>query len=250
MKSITVTLLSIGSVAICGLALLQWRYAPAGMVLELVKALLNLLAVAVVTPIVAFLIARYNDERAKQNEADKIRHQTLDVLNETFMTTKKIRRRVRARMESLHSGEAWESRITKQLYFQSLERLNDVQLRLEVLAKDVESHAELFPTGKSIFVLISSMEEYLNSLIDEWEHVNAPFEGSPAKANIEELPSFADLVGDYRKSKFRPAFVHSYYQAVDAIRRSLITVRAATWKERGKAPSFSPAHDSAAQKTP
>ena len=233
MKGIIVFLSLVALAALVGLVAVGHFYAPVGLDLEIAKSLLEILTVAVVGQAVALTVKLHNDSRRKQAAADQIRYRALDTLNHTFVSAKRIRRRARARSTVLSPGEASEHRrITRVQYFKCLEQVNDIQLALEVLAKDIETRAGLFKEGRGIFRLVSSMEEYLNGLVDEWEHLNVPFTGQPRAVAVEQLARFADFIGPYRTSRFRPKFVHAYYEAVELLRASLADARSQSWKRR------------------
>jgi hypothetical protein len=183
------------------------------------------------------VVARYNERRQRTLEADRLRLLTIDAMNDAFVGVKRIRRSTRAKSELSESSGTEELRlVTKRLYFRSLESLNDIQLKLEVLAKNVESNAAIFRDGQTVFSLISSMEEYLNQIVDEWEHLHVQFAGQPPAISIQDIPRFKDLIGYYRASRFRTEFVHAYYSALELIRSSLVFTGAATWK--GRIPPF------------
>ncbi len=234
MKAIVLTLVIFALTAVSGVAVLQYYYAPKdGIPFEIAKALLNVLTVAVSVQIVTLVVARYNETRQRGLEADRLRYHTIDALNEAYVGVKRIRRCTRAQSGVRQATGTEELRfVTKRLYFKSLEDLNDLQLKLEVLAKDVESNAELFREGRTIFSRVSSMEEYLNQIVHEWEHLQNEFVGSPAAASVHEMPRFQDLIGHYRASRFRPEFVHAYYKALELTRDSLVFTKSATWKVR------------------
>jgi hypothetical protein len=234
MKSLALILLGVALAAIIGLIGVQHFYAPSGLQLEVAKALLNILTVAVVGQAVAFMVALHNESRRKESEADQLRQRALDALNQAYTSAKRVRRRARARSTLVSSSGSIERRITKAQYFKHLEQLNDVQLSLEILAKDLETNASLFKDGPKTFSLVSSMEEYLNELVDEWEHLNVQFTGEPASVDTKSLRWFNDFTGDYRASEFRPKFVHSYYAAIERIRASLVTAKSGSWKHNAK----------------
>jgi hypothetical protein len=234
MKSLALILLGVALAAIAGLIGVQHFYAPSGLQLEVAKALLNILTVAVVGQAVAFMVALHNESRRKEAEADQLRHRALDALNQAFMSAKRVRRRARARSTLVSSSCLIERRITKSQYYKYLEELNDVQLTLEILAKDLETNANLFKEGPKTFSLVSSMEEYLNEMVDEWEQLNVQFTGEPASVDTKSLRWFNDFIGDYRTSEFRPKFVHSYYAAIERIRASLVTAKSESWKHNAK----------------
>lgn len=237
MRAVALVLLGVALVAIAALVAVQHIYAPTGFQLEVAKALLNILTVAVVGQAVAFLIALHNETKRKASEADQIRHRALDSLNQAFVATKRVRRRARARSTLVStSGTTEQRRISRGLYFNSLEQLNDVQLKLEILAKDLETYAGLFKDGLATHASVTSMEEYLNGLINEWEHSSVEFVGTPPSANVREMPRFADLIGYYPATDFRPKFVHCYYAAVEKLRGSLVTTTSKSWKHRPAAP--------------
>jgi hypothetical protein len=231
MKRVAWTLLGVAILSLIGIVIVQSSYAPAETPSEVIKALLNVLTVTVVAQAVSFIIAGYNESRRIEREADQLRHRILEELNEAFVATKRIRRRVRAQCPVIgSSGTEEERRITRSIYVRSLDRLNEIQLKLEVLAKSIETHSQLFPQGEVVFSQVSMMEEYLNELIDEWEHLSIEFDGEPPTADIRKLPKMRDLIGPYKESRFRTQFVHTYYGAIERIRGSLVTSKSGQWK--------------------
>jgi hypothetical protein len=78
MKSLALILLGVALAAIAGLIGVQHFYAPSGLQLEVAKALLNILTVAVVGQAVAFMVALHNESRRKEAEADQLRQRALD----------------------------------------------------------------------------------------------------------------------------------------------------------------------------
>ena len=232
MRSIALILLGVALSAVAGLVALRHFYTPPGLELEVGKALLNVLTVAVVAQAVAFMIALHNEARRREGEADQLRLRTLGVLNQAYTAVKRTRRRARARSKRSASGAPLSRSVSRALYFTSLEQLNDAQLKLELLAKDVETYASLFEDGATIYSSVSAMEEYLNDLVNEWEHLAVPFTGQPPEVNVSEVSRFADLIGDYQSSRFRPLFVHNYHAAIERLRASLVTSTSENWKKR------------------
>src|ERR1700733_13541994 len=126
MKAIAVTFILLTALAIGGIVALQHWYTPTGGIpLEIAKALLNVLTLAITAQIVGLVIARYNESRQRTLERDRLRLLTIDVLNDAFVGVKAIRRSARAKSELRASSGTEELRfVTKRLYFRNLENLN------------------------------------------------------------------------------------------------------------------------------
>jgi hypothetical protein len=60
---------------------------------------------------------------------------------------------------------------------------------------------------------LSSMDEYLNLIIDEYEHELV--KGSTI--NLSKQKRVGDFIGDYKESYFRYEFIHAYYNAYDVL---------------------------------
>ena len=237
MTKFLMALLGMALTASLGLVFVNWRYKPAGLGLEVAKALLTVLTVAVGAQVAAFALTQYNELRRQQMEADQLRRGMLRALTRAFIAAKKVRRRARAESEAMETtGDRY---VLRSSYCRCLERLSAVQLQIEEIAKNIENHGALFSDGHLLFASVSAMEEYLNRLVDEWENPPARFLGNPPVVLLSQLPRFGDLIGPYKSSEFRPEFVHSYYSALDGIRSALSLVKAVTWKAR---PSRSPAN--------
>jgi hypothetical protein len=226
MKYVVLTLGSVGLLAVVGIWL-DWHFlSPKDMDTEIAKSLLSILTASVVTQAIAVVIYQYNESRKAQLERDAFRAHVLDRVNDAFVKVKGVRRRVRAQSE-LDNGKIT---LTRDNYQNAMEELNDTQLGLEVVAKDVETNSKIFEDGQIIFRGIRAMEEYLNQLINEWEHDHAAFSGEPPQAVSSLMPRFNDLLSDYKNSQFRPQFVHSYYQTIEKIRASMTDGKTLRWQ--------------------
>jgi len=141
------------------------------------------------------------------------------------------RRRVRAQAVATSTEQEAEAFvITRSVYQDALEEVNDIQLSLEIVAKDVETNANVLRYAKEIFQGVRTMEEYINEMVDEWEHLHAKFEGDPPTARTSIVPKFNDLLGAYKTSQFRPLFVHAYYQTIENVRASMTDGGTLRWQ--------------------
>jgi hypothetical protein len=233
MRYVILTLAAVASFAIAGIAIIWCLFDPKGLETEIAKALLSILTASVITQAVAVVIYQYNEAKKAEAEKDSLRGRLLDRLNDAFVKIKGVRRKVRAQADAVDgkNGEK-ELLIPRNLYQETLEQMNDIQLGLEVISKDVETNSTILEHGDEIFRGVRAMEEYLNGMIDEWEHVHAKFDGDPPTAKTSTIPKFGDLLGDYRTSQFRPLFVHSYYETIEKIRASMSGRKALLWQVR------------------
>ncbi|QPF81791.1 hypothetical protein IC762_18430 [Bradyrhizobium genosp. L] len=230
MKYVALVLGTVAMLAVAGIAFI-WRYlSPKDLDTEIAKSLLSVLTASVVTQAVAIVVYQYNESRKTQADRDAFRARVLDRINEAFVKIKGLRRKLRAQATLTGTEEAPTYSVSQSLYQETLEEVNDIQLGLEVIAKDVETNSGILKFGKEIFRGLRSMEEYLNEIVDEWEHLHAEFEGEPAVAQTSAIPKFNDLLGPYKTSQFRPLFVHAYYETIERVRASMTDGSARRWQ--------------------
>lgn len=219
MHQLALFLIALVFVASGGLLLVAVQWPLKDFPTEIAKSLLQLVVIAVAGHVVSILITKANNERQDLLRADELRNSLLQRLNEAFVEVKKVRRLARATAEKLVMADRVYLFIPRQKFHEFLQALNDAQLGLELVSKDVESNKALFVDAEQVIGRLDAMEEYLNGLVDEYEHSSArPVADPPDCYAVSAFPSLGDFLGSYRPSQFRTAFVHTYYANLASIR--------------------------------
>lgn len=126
------------------------------------------------------LLQEYNRKRERKEARNEFRKSILKDLHRAYTDTKKSRRVLRAKCTLKDSKKT----LPLTDYFEEMKNINDVQLRLEVLLIEIEIYREAFSETETItdkngnplekltlWVRIKEMEEYLDSLIKEYESI-------------------------------------------------------------------------------
>jgi hypothetical protein len=149
-----IALLILGVVALVVAGSLGWGLwrvdNPNPAQLELFKSALQVLVVAVIGNLASLLVQSSIKERDRAANTLELRKSASRRLIRSYMAAKKIRRQLRA------------GRDVRLLF----DRLNDVQLTLESMKKEVKV-APAFVQGHAIASGLSSMEKYLGKIISE-----------------------------------------------------------------------------------
>jgi hypothetical protein len=223
MNRLALFLLLLVIAAVGGLLLIGLSYPVKDLATETYKSLLQLVVVAVAGHVVSILITKANNERQDLLRADELRNDLLSRLNKCYVDVKKVRRVIRATAHKVAEAETQQLYIDKTRFHDFLQAINETQLELELLSKDVESNKRLFIDAKALTDRLDSMEEYLNTIIDEYEHSSVKVVKKPANCYfLEEFEKLSDLVGEYRTSDFRTEFVHKYYASLESIRNAFV----------------------------
>jgi hypothetical protein len=107
-------------------------------------------------------------------------------------------------------------------YDTCFDMLNDAQLGLENLVRDVETSAKAFSQPDGLIKHLRSMEAYLGKLIGEYEDSRSRFSGDEPLLPIRELPLLEDFLQSAKASNFKPKMVVSYHEVQKGIRGDLL----------------------------
>ncbi len=221
MNRLAAFLLILAGAALSGLLIIGLSWPVNDLATETYKALLQLALIAVAGHVVSILITKANNERQDLLRANDLRNGLLDRLNKSFVEVKRVRRVIRATAEKIQVGNNRQLYLEKGKFHDFLQSINDAQLELELVSKDVESNKALFPDADSLIARLDSMEEYLNRIIDEYEHSIIQPVKSPANSYfLGHFSKLSDFLGTYKTSTFRKEFVHTYYSSLESIRRA------------------------------
>jgi hypothetical protein len=187
---------------------------------ETYKTAIQLLVVAVTGHVVTFLVTKLNHEREESRSKDEFRRKIIEKLNDSFVEVKRLRRLMRASNTPASGGLPQDVAMSD--YHSLMEELNEVQLRLEIVAKEVEAFQGLFKDHPTLQANLDRMEGYLNHIIDEFEHTAPVPIGTPPRFSLMSIPVIADYLGEYKQSRFRNEFIKPYYEALDMLRSELL----------------------------
>ena len=104
-------------------------------------------------------------------------------------------------------------------------RLNDSQLDLENLARDVKTSDLAFSKSELIVTQLWKMEGYLNGLVKEYEEQRPLFPDTATTVPLEDHLRLADFLSSAKSSAFRPEVVDAFHKVQQAIREDLLRPR-------------------------
>jgi hypothetical protein len=143
----------------------------------------------------------------------------------SFTTVKKARRLLRARAilpNNDLSNDPAKGTVLGRPYDTYLGMLNDAQLELENLARDVETSKPAFTQPDALVDLLWTMEKYLAEVLTEYEIERANFRGKPLVMELKFLPKLFDLIGPIENSQFRERLVKPYHNVQKCVRKDLL----------------------------
>ena len=198
--------------------------------MEIAKALLQLGVVAVAGTVVSVLVFEYQRERQNQDKTRELDRKGLEYREELlkavlsramacYSQSKKARRLLRARALEHHDGLTI---VLANQYDQYMDLINDAQLELENLARDVQNSAPAFSSADTIVKHLRSMEKYLSKIIGEYEKNRGLSTMADGKLTLEEFPVLNEYLKTASESPFTPNVIFPYHEVQLAIRKDLL----------------------------
>ncbi len=211
--ALAVTVLGATFMVGLGVMWLGVSYAPTrseDIAVEVAKsgAQLALLAVlgALVTGVFRYLDAEREDDRRR------IEYR-LGVLREVVASYNRIkaaRRILRAYgFGRNESGDATSAQLRE--FVAQLRSLNDAQLSLEAIKRQVEADAGAFAHGNELIELLGCVEDYVHQVITDWEAGGADFRHVGGMARADAMPHLQELLAS-QGSSFRHGIADPMYQ--------------------------------------
>lgn len=138
--------------------------------LELVKTGLEIAAVVVLGSAVAAAFRTRDERRVDEQRIGEYQASTLNELWAGYHRIKAVRRTLRAAgFDKAKPGSSLSAKQSADFHAQ-MDVLNDAQLTLERLGREVEGQKELFAMhGECIAWLLGRAAHYVNGVIDDWE---------------------------------------------------------------------------------
>jgi hypothetical protein len=174
------------------------------------------------------------DERARRRMADdegrrlaenrnQFRKQVLARLDRAYAATKRARRLLRATAcVPPYYGKSREinpqSEIQPAAYDAQMSALNDAQLELEGVVKDVRANSDAIERAPELADRVSELEDALNHVISEWENERGTLAGTATPRRVDELPMLRGFIGPAEHGDFR--FLAILYQDATRLLRA------------------------------
>ena len=197
------------SILVIGFISLSDANARSAISIELVKSLLQVVVIAILGGVVSLLTQEFNKDREKREMLNDFRMTLLSRLVQVFRETKRARRLLRAKKDSI------------QFYDEQMAIINELQLDLETINEEIETVKHAFP-GKSVGNQVDRMATYLNKLVEEYEKNMPKLNRKSPSGSLKELECLNDFIGPFRESKFSKDFVYLYREALKSMREVII----------------------------
>jgi hypothetical protein len=174
--------------------------------------------VALVTVIGGVLVQEYNRRREQTAALNEFRKSVLKSLVRSYADAKASRRLLRAkcRVRRASSEMPVVVELPRIAYEERMGSLNDTQLELEILIHDLNTFSGAFVERNEIRKLVGKMENYLNTLISEYEHALREASGEDC-VQLDRLPRLGDFIHGRKDSLFRKNFTSSFHKALSMI---------------------------------
>jgi hypothetical protein len=198
---------------------------------EIAKALLQFGVIAVIGAVVSLLMFEYQRVREVLDKERELNRKNFeyreDLLKsilvramDAYSAVKKARRLLRAR--AIVKGGAPPEILLAGPYDVYLEMINDAQLKLENLARDIETSAPAFTAPEALEKNVWAMESYLGKLLKEYETSRRMFEGETPSLALTALPLLEEFTGPSGDSRFKEEVVRPYHEVQRGIRADLL----------------------------
>jgi len=203
-------LYALAAFGVSGFVVVAWLLPSAKrgeLVLEVAKACIQLLLVTLVGVCIRELVKDRDSRRAK---ADKEAAQVMRIrraVTKAYLNAKRSRRCLRA--EATKTAPKQYVDIASQPYDRHMRSVNDAQLELERLVRELNVTSPAPEWLKDARSSMKSMEEYLGNLVTEYEDSYGASVSSQS-LKLELLPRLADFIGPFEGSQFEKKFSHAH----------------------------------------
>lgn len=176
------------------------------------RVMIALLIVMAAWQIIRALAAFTHRMRERIYEVHAIRYRTRFGLIATFAEVRQIRLRLRPVLRfEVVTNRPHIAQVPFDLYRASVDDLSELRNRLEELETDIKSHRRAFPQASQALINVSSMRSYIETIVNEAGALER------RSISLAQVPHFGDLIGEYRRSRYRTQFVLQYHRALRLI---------------------------------
>lgn len=167
-------------------------------------------------------IQEYNRARARKDAVYEFRRAILKDLSRAYSDAKGARRILRARCERTKNDEDC---IPLPLYDEHIATINETQLELEIMRKELRIIRSVFKKIDELICCVKHMERYLGAVFTEYETKVKDHRGAVSipLSTLPRLQAFLAKSEDTERSDF-PEFSESYRKALTIIQEERVKV--------------------------
>jgi len=158
---------------------------------EFAKAALEIGVISMAGTFVSLFVSAYERRLAHQRYREDFLKEVMKRVTASYNKSKGARRIARAK-GLVPADEPAAVRL--EAYDCCMEVVNDAQLELEAVKKDLETSKGFFPEDSAIYYQVKSMEHYLGDLVSEYEDVRSNPEEGAAELSLTEAENFRAFV--------------------------------------------------------
>ncbi len=228
------------------LALLAWAlFQPPkdSLGYDAIKSLLQVGVVTVAGAVISLVASNYQKDRernekererqaSRQEYREELLMRVLDRASSKYSAVKKARRFLRARGQT---GDAGHEEIKAAEYYAQLDSINDAQLELENLSRDVETSQKAFTEASRIIQSLKEMDAYLHTLLDELKGAFRLFADRPT-ASLSNFPALKLFI-TFGDTPFKTRFVDAFRSVQRLLREDLLHLKLPNELPRALSPS-------------
>ncbi len=169
-------------------------------------------------------VQEYNRGQARRTALNEFRKTLLRNLIRAYSDTKKVRRVLRARCRVHSTSEAVEQEraIPYGDYDKQLGSINETQLSLEIMARELKVFDRAFAEPEILWGCVKNMENYLGDIIDEYERTLGDFQDE-SPIPLCQLTQLSGFIAKSKAGTFSK-FSDPFRNALDSIQKEQVNV--------------------------
>jgi hypothetical protein len=217
-------------ILIAAVSMLAGLYIASDAKADLQKQLANTLIQFVVVLVFGAFVADWFKEREKnrrdQEQLAVFRDETRKRLGDCYQAAKRARCILRGAgfIPELCDGQRPVPECCLQPYRAQMEAVNEIQLDLEKIRQEIDSHRAAFSDPEGIIRRIQIMSGFLRKIVNEYEAQWPCLSGQQGSISLPPLKQLAHFVGTSTKGWFKEKFCDRYSEAVEIIRKDTLRV--------------------------
>lgn len=162
--------------------------------LEVFKAGLQLVVIGFIGGAVAYLLDRLDSMRRERNQIDEYRLNVLREVISSYNRIKSGRRILRAFGLRSPQGKTLTSEQVAEFVAQ-MRLLNEAQLSLERIKREVEARPSMFPGKPEISEALRTVEKYIHDVIKDWETHGEAIRAGASGDSFQSLQNLLQFLG-------------------------------------------------------
>lgn len=176
---------------------------------ELIKAFLQVAVIATLGGLTSLLAQEFNRNREKRDALNEFRKTLVGQLVQVYRETKKVRRMLRAKRDSLV------------FYDEQMVRINELQLDLENIYEEIRTTEQAFPED-DVLSRVKKLAKYLNKLVDEYEKNMPKLSSKSPSISIEKLEYLNEFIAPFGEDESSMDFYRHYTEALKSMRKQIM----------------------------